>query len=513
MLQILKIGFALLTLNFLAIPSKADDTSYDLLIKNVILISPERDLPLKNVHIAIKGDKIVRVSREPIKWHAKKEIDGTGKYLTPGLIDSHVHLYHAPGLKRHYTSNYDALYNQYLDQMPRSYLYYGYTTIVETNADVQSNKRFLSTPIHPELIHCGKGVILSDGFMAMEFPKKSLLSYAPNFLHDRFNDGYLPNGVDAADHSPKAVVKNRLKAGAKCLKIYYEEALWMPEQERKFSLPSVQIMQELVSEAHAHNLPVILHGTSPAAYSFGANVGVDIMAHGLWDWRNNNYSLPDVPENVTTSILEVAKSGIKVQPTFGALRHTISMFDFGLLERKGLKHALPTDFISYLKTDGQRQKDIFLRLFGEKIVTGGGKKNVSLAMEKMFTRYGRIVGDMNSKKVRFLFGTDTSSGGFGWGSLAGFSSYVEMQNWEQSGISLKSIFAAATQENARAFGIQDRLGTIEEGKQANLLLLTQNPWETIEAYDNIEWVVLGGVAHDRNNFSALKDDTSKQAVH
>lgn len=501
--QLLKLMAAYLGANFIAPSSALERHPYDLIVQNVAVVSAERPSVLEGVHVAIKDERIVKISTKPIKGRAKQTLDGTGKYLTPGLIDSHVHLYHAPGLKRRYTDDFDRLYNQYLDQLPQSYLYYGYTTVIEPNADKQTNERFLSAKLHPELLHCGKGVIISDGFMAMEFPRDSLMQGARNFLYDRFSNGYLPEGVNPEDHSPKAVIESRLNSGASCIKIYYEEALWMPEEAREFRLPSVDIMQELVAEAHKNNLPVMLHATSPAAYSFGAKVGVDIIAHGPWDWEHNNYSAPSVPENLMMAVSDVAEAGIKVQPTFGALRHTLSMFTPSLLADEGIRHVLPAEFTTYLESDAQQQKDIFLRVFGNRIVSGGDEDSVGSAMTNMFARYGRIVASMNEYHTQFLFGTDTSSGGFGWGSPAGLSGYLEMQEWQQSGISLKSIFAAATLENAREFGVLDRLGTVEEGKQADLLLMEKNPWTDVNAYDSIEHVILKGVSHTRCEFSAL----------
>jgi len=70
------------------------------------------------------------------------------------------------------------------------------------------------------------------------------------------------------------------------------------------------------------------------------------------------------------------------------------------------------------------------------------------------------------------------------------------------GVPLKSIFEAATINNAEKFGLADRYGSIESGKTANLLLLEANPLETVEAYDRIRWVVLGGRALARDTLAA-----------
>src|SRR5882724_6894196 len=69
-------------------------------IEQVTVISPERPQPLRNATVVVRDDRIVSVTSGAAKPAAAGEtvIDGTGLYLTPGLIDSHVHLNDVPGM-------------------------------------------------------------------------------------------------------------------------------------------------------------------------------------------------------------------------------------------------------------------------------------------------------------------------------------------------------------------------------------------------------------------------------
>lgn len=69
------------------------DKAYDLLIKNGHLIDPKNKLDQK-MDVAIKGDKIARVAPDLNPADATKVVDASGLYITPGLIDIHVHVYH-----------------------------------------------------------------------------------------------------------------------------------------------------------------------------------------------------------------------------------------------------------------------------------------------------------------------------------------------------------------------------------------------------------------------------------
>src|SRR3990172_6005610 len=64
-----------------------------LLIENVTLIDGTGHPPVAAASVLIEGDRIRLVSRQAIDAPAKTQrIDGTGKYLIPGLMDMHIHL-------------------------------------------------------------------------------------------------------------------------------------------------------------------------------------------------------------------------------------------------------------------------------------------------------------------------------------------------------------------------------------------------------------------------------------
>ncbi|MBM3515907.1 MAG: amidohydrolase family protein, partial [Alphaproteobacteria bacterium] len=64
----------------------------DILIRNVTLYDGTGKPAVAGANVLVKGNKIDRVSTEAIKAGRASVIDGTGKYLMPGLWDSHVHI-------------------------------------------------------------------------------------------------------------------------------------------------------------------------------------------------------------------------------------------------------------------------------------------------------------------------------------------------------------------------------------------------------------------------------------
>ena len=79
---------------------------------------------------------------------------------------------------------------------------------------------------------------------------------------------------------------------------------------------------------------------------------------------------------------------------------------------------------------------------------------------------------------------------------------MEMQRWLDAGVTPAQLFRAATIANAEFFGLQEEIGTVEEGKRADLLLMTKNPMNDVSAFDAIDVVILGGRVFPRSELSA-----------
>ena len=82
-----------------------------------------------------------------------------------------------------------------------------------------------------------------------------------------------------------------------------------------------------------------------------------------------------------------------------------------------------------------------------------------------------------------LFGSDTPSD-LTYANPPGLNGRYEMKHWQQAGITAPQFLSAATIKNARFFNLMDDLGSINEGKRANLLLLSENPLISIDAFDH-----------------------------
>jgi len=89
-----------------------------------------------------------------------------------------------------------------------------------------------------------------------------------------------------------------------------------------------------------------------------------------------------------------------------------------------------------------------------------------------------------------------------YAQLPGLNGHDEIHNWAEQGVSAQKIFHALTTRNAKLLGLEDSLGSVDKGKRADLLLLTQNPLESVAAYDTIVWVIANGRPVARTELAA-----------
>lgn len=80
--------------------------------------------------------------------------------------------------------------------------------------------------------------------------------------------------------------------------------------------------------------------------------------------------------------------------------------------------------------------------------------------------------------------------------LPGFAYHRELLAMTYAGIPPVTVLKAATINGARALGVAGKMGSVEAGKLANLVVIRGNPLEDIKTARNIRFVVKTGQVHD-----------------
>jgi len=118
------------------------------------------------------------------------------------------------------------------------------------------------------------------------------------------------------------------------------------------------------------------------------------------------------------------------------------------------------------------------------------------------------VGMMKAKGVEFLAGTDTPAGVY---VFPGFSLHEELERLVAAGFSSLDALQTATINAVRFFQDEARLGTVETGKMADLVVVRANPLKDIKNTQAIEAVVLNGRYLSRKDLDQMLEGVERAA--
>ncbi|HLU06092.1 MAG TPA: amidohydrolase family protein [Woeseiaceae bacterium] len=468
----------------------------DILIEDVTVVTPDLEQPLPHRHVLIRGERIAAVSVEPIEAAPDAQrIDGRGKFLTPGIMDSHVHVSHPPGLPPASDDPLlDALKESFVRQQPRSYLYFGVTQILDTANSPEGIAAFEAQPMHPDVFRCGAAPAL-DGYPAVFAPAPARYEMMPDYIFEPANaDRYpLPAGADASRHTPEAVVRGIAASGAHCVKIFIEDGFGGATH---WPILSMESLLKVRAATRKHGLPLVAHANALGMQQIALAADVDVIAHGLWNWDALE-GRPGVPEGIAAHLRKVREEQTGFQPTIRVIPGMGDLFRHDTLEDPFYEKVVPPDLLEWYASDaGGWFKDELRQDFGDETDMEIAHIYVKVAARGM--RAAEFLHDLGHP---LLLGSDTPSSPT-YGNQPGYDTYREMRFMAQSGIPLDAIFRAATINNARQFKLDRDYGTVAEGKIANLLLLDANPLETVRAFSLIDKVVLRGTVIERETLAA-----------
>ena len=417
-------------------------------------------------------------------------VDGRGKFLIPGLIDSHVHVTSLPGVGD--PSKFDpGIAKAYYEQLPRSYLYYGYTTLVDLVAvDPKLLDDFRRAPLHPDLMDCGP-LPFANGYPMNFAPPGVRFKPWKYFVYDTKHPGNIPAEYRPEDHTPEADVARVRDSGRPCVKAFIESGF---AEDRNLPVPDADILARVRKASAGAHLLMFIHANSFVSQTSAVAANPDVIAHGLWNW-NSFDGEPGLPQPIKALLDRIVEKRIGYQPTLQVIGGLAAYFDPGYLGNPAIRKVVPASMLEWFRSpEGQWFKATLAP-------PGTPDGTMAARLEGVQDQGRRVVAYLASRDANLLFGTDTPSGPT-YGNLPGLNGYLEMRQLRKAGMSLAQIFRAATIGNAREMRIDSKVGTIEAGKDANLVLLEKSPLEGVEAYDSVVSVWIHGKAVDRGELAA-----------
>jgi imidazolonepropionase-like amidohydrolase len=413
--------------------------SFDLAIRHARVIHGDgRVTPRATVFVS--SGRISRVDTAPAAdaVPARRAIEASGQTLMPGLIDAHVHVepWSAP-----------------------LFLKYGVTSVrdVHNAPEVILPLSRDDSPTRPRIVAAGA---MLDG-----------------------PGSFWPNAIIVTDlTSVRLAVRRQVEAGAGVIKIY--------------TRLSSSMIAAIVQEARARGVPVAAH-LGRATATEAAIAGVTSIEHlsGVADAASGDrerlrrahddflagwtaFELewlrlqPAALEQVARALVE---RGVTMVPTL-ALHEAFSRLADPDLRRDPALADVPAEVVS-----AWAPADIMTRAKWTP-ETLAQFKRVLPVLQRFVTFYAKLGG-------RVVAGTDTAQQFV----VPGASLHRELELYVAGGLTPAQALKSATADAADLLGIASRTGTIQVGKDADLVLVSGDPLNDIRATRRILNVVRGGV--------------------
>src|SRR5580693_5556155 len=380
-------------------PDQALDRTW---ITDVRIISPEKIDHIEKGSVLIENGRIVRVNRTK---RAKKPagatvVSGEGQFLVPGLIDSHVHLASIPGMSPEV--NFGPVeakptwIKEYFKQLPRSYLYFGYTTLIDLAAvDRRVLDDFRQAPLHPDLYDCGQSLPFANGYPMSFAPPAIRFKLFPNFIYDPKQAASIPTEYKPQDHTPAAAVAAVKSSGGICVKTYFEHGFGA---DRNLPVMSSDVLAEIRKSATEAGLVLMMHANSFEAQTFAVDGDVDVVAHGMWNWGDLDKQ-SELPAGITRLLDLVVQKKIGYQPTIQVMQGLRAYFDPEYLNMKAIPKIIPAEMLTWFSSSEGK--------WFKKEIAGDNTPDAAMLQrfdQGLLRRVRQTVAYLAGKDAIFLFG-------------------------------------------------------------------------------------------------------------
>ncbi|MEZ4796673.1 MAG: amidohydrolase family protein [Flavobacteriaceae bacterium] len=441
-------------------------TSGKLAIKNVNVLSTDSELMLPNKTVLITDNKIEAIEDSisiPKEYHI---IDGTNKYLIPGLIDSHVHIKKSPNDLLLYLANGITQ----VGEMTGMKEHFQYQKEIEEGARLGPDIYIASPKVSTE-----KGI------------KVTLRSW-----FERRQQNY--TSVKAARRS----VKKYKDKGYKAIKL----ASQLFDRDIYFAI---------TDEAKKQNIPVIGHlpayiymedlytsGQSQLAH-LASIIQSERNEYGGVDYTNADAFLSHFNNKVDSIAIKLKESNITISSTLW-IYETMPKQDFDLpnflktipLEYQNPGWLEPSKFSGgWLPGTGnsyENPNNTDPESKSQSEIYWNAQTEALHVLTRAFVKHG----------VKITAGTDANGA---HGAIAGFSLHNELESLFKTGMSEAQVLHSATLATAKWMGVKS--GKIEVGFEADLVLLDKNPLEDIKNTKSIDAVINNGKYLNRKTLDKM----------
>ncbi|REG89402.1 amidohydrolase family protein [Winogradskyella sediminis] len=421
--------------NYLEINKNESASNNSYLIKNVNIIPMNQDTVLANKMVYIKEGIIQRIA-DTIKVNGIQVFDAENKYLTPGLIDMHVHVWDRYELGLYLSNGVTAVRNLW------------------------------GMPMHLRI----KEDVKEDNIFSPSF-----FTTGPKLTGSEFI------GDDNLNLSNPSEAKNKVISykdrGYDFIKTYY-------------GLDKA-IFDAVIEQAKVSEIDIIAHPSQKVPFSYHLHPKIKSIEHAEEIVQQPLQFDLDIPKLQFVIDSISASKHTSYSPTLTVFNNIYQMMmNDDILDSEPLKYMNPL----IIMDDSKRQ---FERWYNAKQEDPSTIERI----KKQHDFHMTIVKKLHEAGVPIICGTDAGIGV----TLPGISIHKELNFYKEAGLSNYEVLKTATVNASQAHTMMKQLGTIEEGKIANLILVDKNPLEELSSLQNPNFVFVKGRKLNRETLDSFNE--------
>ena len=426
--------------------------------------------------VVVTGDRIACVGSAaecPVPAGATR-VDATGRFITPGLVDAHVHFSQtgwvdgrpdglsAPAIYP-YAETARAL-RANPERWYRTYLCTGITAVYDVGG-------------HPWTTQL-PGKTERDSMAPHVRAAGPLITHAgpPALNVDDEIYTFLPM---ASSGDVQASVAKLKAMGAQAVKVWY----LAPQPARRVELDAR--MMEVGAAAKAAGLDLIVHATGLREAKVALRAGAVLLVHSVEDQPVDEEFLRLLSANraVYAPTLIVGRNATRANVAIG-LGQRVSIDDPGrCVDAATVAKIDNVEPLGALIPEDRRSVDAAFRRL----------EAVGARVALMGANLQRVHASGNTIVVATDAGNPLT--------LHGPSIYNEMEAMQAAGIPATDIIVMATRNGARAMGRERDFGTLERGRMADLLVLAEDPRTDVRAFRSLTHVMRAGRLHRQSDLT------------
>jgi imidazolonepropionase-like amidohydrolase len=240
-------------------------------------------------------------------------------------------------------------------------------------------------------------------------------------------------------------------------------------QIKIYSSVKPAIVKAICDEAHKQGLTVTGHIPNGMTLQQGVDSGMNMVNHVQYVYsimkRNKDRSVDFNDSTSIAAIKFIKDHNVVIDPTVGVFEMSFRSVKDDITKMEPAFYTLPLPLQALLKNTGQDST--------------GAKK-----FKPLYESLGIIVEKLHDAGVTIVAGTDQG--------FPGFSVARELELYVQAGLTPADAIQTATITPAKVMNVDKNTGSIDEGKNADIIIINGDPLKNIRDIRNVTTVIKGG---------------------